>query len=153
MKKFAIILLLMVLFNGCEEIIDSTGILLNRLRNNEAVNKDITVSVLNTYGKFVPGFRISVLSDSDSLLLFYPKNTNSGSPVVFNLPDEQVNPFKKETMNIIIYAEHPYIGMFQQIIPVSNLYDNELLIIEFLPGYSSDTLTVAPSYLYRHFNN
>lgn len=150
MKKYIVILIL-ILFTGCNEIINITGIFINRTVNNERASKEIILAVLNFNGKTVSNFKISILEDKDSVLIFTPLYTSKHNTTRLNFPDEQINPIKSENNNLIVIAEHPYIGTFQQTIPVTKLYESEPIIIEFNIGNVADSLQAPPSHLYKEY--
>lgn len=148
MKKLLIIIILLV--QGCSNIIDIGGIFINRL-NNDTFECDIFISVINTQSKNIPDFRISVLRDNDSLSLTSQRISVTQNPVKIIFPDEQLNPILAETHNLIIIAEHPYIGTFQQLVPVTKLNEAEPIIIEYNIGDVQDSLPKPPLNLYKEY--
>ncbi len=152
MKKYLILLLSALSFiTGCNELINISGIFINRAVNHENINKELILSVRSVSGKSISDFKISILNETDSLLIFNPQYTSTAAALNFQFQDEQINPLNTETKNLIIIAEHPYIGTFQQIIPITKLYQAEPIIIEFYIGEVQDSLPKPPLNLYKEY--
>jgi len=151
MKIRHLYILILFFCSGCSELINVTGTIINRINNPDNISKEIIISALNTKGQMIPNIKISLLKDKDSLLVFSPAFTNSKMPSVFNLPDDQINPLSSETKNLIVIADHPYIGSFHQTIPLSKIYEEHTLIIEIYLPYEKDTVSEVPYSTYRTF--
>lgn len=146
------LIILLIIFAGCNEIIDIGGIIINRL-NNEKLDAEIFISVKNSKEKYIPNLKISILRDNDSVAIADHRITGTENPLKITLPDEQVNPVSEKTQNIIVIAEHPLVGMFQQQIPLNTITFSKIHFVEFYAGDIPDTLSIAPPYLYKQFKN
>lgn len=130
MKKAIFILL--ILFCGCREIVDISGILLNRL-NNDKTEAEFFIKVNNFTGdSTLPNFLVHVIRDNDSVSVVSPKMTYSNQILHITLPDEQINPLNEQTQNIIITAEHPGCGILYYPVNLTNLPKTNF--IEFYSG-------------------
>ena len=142
---------MLVLFAGCSELVEYGGILINSV-NDYCYNADVYISISNTGNQQLSNFNISVIRDNDSLSISVRKISSSYYVTKISFPDEQIYPASSETRFVTVFAEHPYIGSFQQIIPVEILTENNPVFIEFNAGDIPDTLSPLPPYYYKQFN-
>lgn len=146
------LILSLILFSGCTELINVTGIFINRAAIQENYYTNIMITINNPNKNLSPNFKVSIIQDYDSSYITNPVFSSKINPVTFIFPDNQINPINRNTINLLVCAEYPGYNFFQHVIPVSKLYDDKLLLVEFNTEFTiCDTLPPPPIYLYKQF--
>lgn len=143
MKLNYFYILIFLFISGCNEFIDLTGKFINRINDTGNSNYTLSVSVHNLQNESLPNVLVYIVDDYDSLLIVSPKFTDLKSNIVFSLPDEQVRNISPEAQNLIIIAEHPDIGTYNNITPVSGLSIDHNNTSEFIFDVQPDSLIRA----------
>lgn len=131
-NRLKIILLLFILYPGCNEIIDIAGVMVNRLNIQDPRPKEIIVSVKNSDSIFLPGFEITIKENYSFKCITSPKFTNSLLPVRFNLPDEQIEIVPENASGVSVFIFHPDFGKLMQEISKDNLSSSGRFQINFI---------------------
>ncbi len=147
MRKF-IFYIILFSCTGCNELINLSGVYLNRISNSNELSGRILVSVKNSDGKVIPNIKISIIEDKDSLMIT-PSQFTSNTIQQFIFPDEQINSIRPESNNLIILAEHPYYGIFERSVRLADLWNDSLLFVEYELDNIPDTIDTAPIGLYK----
>ena len=141
--KLFLLITVLIYLPGCSDMINISGAIMNGV-NTDKGNKfpPIRVSVTPGSGKLLKNFQISIIELPDSVCLFSPVLSSDLGPAVFVFNENQINPIKNDSTNILVIAYHPSIGEFTSIITLQELKLNKPQFIEFDVGeVPSDQLT------------
>ncbi len=155
MKRLTIILFFLITtiysLIGCNEIISITGLMMNRLNNQEFPDSEIKVLVRNENNKNINGFQVYIIESSDSQCIFNPQFTQNDKNVSFIFPDDQINVIKKESVDLLVIVDHPLIGVFSQSIDFKQLQSGKPVLIEFNIGAAPENLSMPDKSKYLKF--
>ncbi len=155
MKLKYFYILIFIFISGCNEFIDLTGKFINRINDTQNLNTVITVSIQNNSSEQLPNILVYIIDDHDSLLITPPKYTNSKSNLTIILPDEQVKGISRDAQNLIVFAEHPDIGIYSSPLSLALLKDNPNVKSEFyidIPAVSIDKKSILLFNLYNYLS-
>lgn len=133
--KLFLLITVLIYIAGCSDMINITGAMINGV-NADKENKfpPIRVSVTSGSGELLKNFQISIIELPDSVYLFTPVMSSDLGPAVFVFNENQINPIKNDSTDILVIAYHPSIGVFTSTITLEELKLNKPQFIEFNVG-------------------
>lgn len=136
--------IMLIMLFGCNDIINFTGILTNRIVASNDISATIIVSVKSGSGKLLSNIQLSIIEQTDSTCVCSNKFSNNLYPIKFILPDEQINTINPQSENLIVVADYPGLCVFRQPIVISGLENDKPVIVEFTVFAEPDSLLKAP---------